>query len=59
MDGAVLVTGEVDRTMPYEIGMPPAHQALHDGGWVPDSATEAETSRSSRVIRRVGVTWAG
>jgi 7,8-dihydropterin-6-yl-methyl-4-(beta-D-ribofuranosyl)aminobenzene 5'-phosphate synthase len=36
LDGALLVTGEVDRTTPFETGMPPAHQALRDGGWEPD-----------------------
>jgi 7,8-dihydropterin-6-yl-methyl-4-(beta-D-ribofuranosyl)aminobenzene 5'-phosphate synthase len=36
LDGMLLVTGEVDRTTPFEIGMPPAHQALRDGEWQPD-----------------------
>jgi len=36
LDGLVLVTGEVDRTTPYETGMPAAHQALRDGSWQPD-----------------------
>lgn len=35
LDGALLVTGEVDRTTPFEIGFPP-QQKLHDGHWVPD-----------------------
>lgn len=36
LDGALLVTGEVDRTTPFERGMPPAHQALKDGQWEHD-----------------------
>jgi 7,8-dihydropterin-6-yl-methyl-4-(beta-D-ribofuranosyl)aminobenzene 5'-phosphate synthase len=36
LDGEVLITGEVDRTTPFENGMPPAHQALRDGEWQPD-----------------------
>ena len=36
LDGRLLVTGEVDRTTPFETGMPPAHQAYRDGEWVPD-----------------------
>ncbi|MBG0563155.1 MBL fold metallo-hydrolase [Actinoplanes sp. NEAU-A11] len=36
LDGMLLVTGEVDRTTPFETGMPPAHQALRDGVWQPD-----------------------
>jgi 7,8-dihydropterin-6-yl-methyl-4-(beta-D-ribofuranosyl)aminobenzene 5'-phosphate synthase len=36
LDGRLLVTGEVDRTTPFETGMPPAHQALRDGVWQPD-----------------------
>lgn len=34
-DGALLVTGEIERVTPFEQGMPP-HQALRDGEWVPD-----------------------
>jgi len=38
LDDAILVTGEVDRTTPFETGMPPTHQAFRDGAWAPDSA---------------------
>ncbi len=34
-DGAVLITGEVDRTSGFEQGMP-FHEALVDGAWEPD-----------------------
>jgi 7,8-dihydropterin-6-yl-methyl-4-(beta-D-ribofuranosyl)aminobenzene 5'-phosphate synthase len=35
LDGAVLITGEVDRTTEFERGMA-NHQAFRDGDWVPD-----------------------
>jgi 7,8-dihydropterin-6-yl-methyl-4-(beta-D-ribofuranosyl)aminobenzene 5'-phosphate synthase len=35
LDGSVLITGEVDRTTPFEQGFA-VHQAYRDGGWVPD-----------------------
>jgi 7,8-dihydropterin-6-yl-methyl-4-(beta-D-ribofuranosyl)aminobenzene 5'-phosphate synthase len=35
LDGGVLVTGEVDRTTDFEIGMP-FHEARHESGWEPD-----------------------
>jgi 7,8-dihydropterin-6-yl-methyl-4-(beta-D-ribofuranosyl)aminobenzene 5'-phosphate synthase len=35
LDGALLVTGEIERTTPFEQGFP-VHQALRDGEWVPD-----------------------
>lgn len=35
LDGAVLITGEVDRTTTFERGLP-GHQALRDGTWQPD-----------------------
>jgi 7,8-dihydropterin-6-yl-methyl-4-(beta-D-ribofuranosyl)aminobenzene 5'-phosphate synthase len=35
LDGAVLITGEVDRTMPFETGFP-GHEALREDGWQPD-----------------------
>jgi 7,8-dihydropterin-6-yl-methyl-4-(beta-D-ribofuranosyl)aminobenzene 5'-phosphate synthase len=35
LDGAVLVTGEIERTTEFEQGMA-VHQALRDGQWVPD-----------------------
>jgi len=35
LDGAVLVTGEVDRTTDFERGFL-VHQAYRDGAWVPD-----------------------
>jgi 7,8-dihydropterin-6-yl-methyl-4-(beta-D-ribofuranosyl)aminobenzene 5'-phosphate synthase len=38
LDGALLVTGEVDRTTPFETGMPPQHEAWRDGAWTPDRA---------------------
>jgi 7,8-dihydropterin-6-yl-methyl-4-(beta-D-ribofuranosyl)aminobenzene 5'-phosphate synthase len=34
-DRSVLITGEVDRTTPFEHGMP-FHEAHRDGAWVPD-----------------------
>ena len=36
LDEALLVTGEVDRTTGFEQGLPPSHQAFHDGVWRPD-----------------------
>ncbi|MEV5785022.1 MBL fold metallo-hydrolase [Streptomyces sp. NPDC052287] len=33
LDGAVLITGEVDRTTEFEHGMPPAHQAWTGTQW--------------------------
>jgi 7,8-dihydropterin-6-yl-methyl-4-(beta-D-ribofuranosyl)aminobenzene 5'-phosphate synthase len=36
LDGAVLITGEVDRSTEFEHGMPPSHQALVQGGWQHD-----------------------
>jgi len=36
LEGMLLVTGEVDRTTPFETGMPPAHQGLRGGVWQPD-----------------------
>ena len=38
LDDAILVTGEVDRTTPFETGMPPGHQAFRNGAWEPDQA---------------------
>jgi 7,8-dihydropterin-6-yl-methyl-4-(beta-D-ribofuranosyl)aminobenzene 5'-phosphate synthase len=35
LDGAVLVTGEVDRTTEFERGLP-GHQALRENAWQPD-----------------------
>jgi len=35
LDGVLLVTGEVDRTTPFETGMS-IHQAWRDGDWQPD-----------------------
>lgn len=35
LDGSVLVTGEVDRTFPFEEGFP-GHEALLAGAWEPD-----------------------
>jgi 7,8-dihydropterin-6-yl-methyl-4-(beta-D-ribofuranosyl)aminobenzene 5'-phosphate synthase len=35
LDGTVLITGEVDRTTDFEIGMP-FHEARTDQGWEPD-----------------------
>ncbi|HTI35696.1 MAG TPA: MBL fold metallo-hydrolase [Miltoncostaea sp.] len=35
LDGALLVTGEVDRTTAFERGFP-GHEAHGDGGWEPD-----------------------
>jgi 7,8-dihydropterin-6-yl-methyl-4-(beta-D-ribofuranosyl)aminobenzene 5'-phosphate synthase len=36
LDGALLVTGEVDRTTPFERGLAPSHQACRHGAWEPD-----------------------
>jgi 7,8-dihydropterin-6-yl-methyl-4-(beta-D-ribofuranosyl)aminobenzene 5'-phosphate synthase len=35
LDGAVLITGEVDRTTAFETGFH-GHEAMHDGHWQPD-----------------------
>jgi 7,8-dihydropterin-6-yl-methyl-4-(beta-D-ribofuranosyl)aminobenzene 5'-phosphate synthase len=35
LDGAVLITGEVDRTTEFEVGFR-GHEALRDGEWKPD-----------------------
>jgi 7,8-dihydropterin-6-yl-methyl-4-(beta-D-ribofuranosyl)aminobenzene 5'-phosphate synthase len=35
LDGAVLITGEVDRTTPFETGFQ-GHEAMRDGDWRPD-----------------------
>jgi 7,8-dihydropterin-6-yl-methyl-4-(beta-D-ribofuranosyl)aminobenzene 5'-phosphate synthase len=35
LDGSVLITGEIDRTTVFEIGMR-GHEALHDGAWRAD-----------------------
>jgi 7,8-dihydropterin-6-yl-methyl-4-(beta-D-ribofuranosyl)aminobenzene 5'-phosphate synthase len=35
LDGAVLITGEVDRTTPFETGFA-GHEALRGGAWEPD-----------------------
>jgi 7,8-dihydropterin-6-yl-methyl-4-(beta-D-ribofuranosyl)aminobenzene 5'-phosphate synthase len=35
LDGAVLITGEVDRTTAFETGFH-GHEAIHDGQWQPD-----------------------
>ncbi len=36
VDGCVLITGEVDRTTDFELGMPPAHQAWTGTDWQHD-----------------------
>lgn len=36
VDGSVLITGEVDRTTEFELGMPPAHQAWSGTQWEKD-----------------------
>jgi 7,8-dihydropterin-6-yl-methyl-4-(beta-D-ribofuranosyl)aminobenzene 5'-phosphate synthase len=36
LDGALLVTGEVDRTTGFEQGLGPSHEAYRDGEWRPD-----------------------
>ncbi len=36
LDGMLLVTGEVDRTTDFEVGMPAGHQAWRDGRWEHD-----------------------
>jgi len=35
LDGAVLITGEVDRETPFETGFA-GHEALREDGWMPD-----------------------
>jgi 7,8-dihydropterin-6-yl-methyl-4-(beta-D-ribofuranosyl)aminobenzene 5'-phosphate synthase len=35
LDGGVLITGEVDRTVPFEVGFR-GHEAWRDGAWQPD-----------------------
>jgi 7,8-dihydropterin-6-yl-methyl-4-(beta-D-ribofuranosyl)aminobenzene 5'-phosphate synthase len=35
LDGVLLVSGEVDRSTPFETGMP-MHEAYRDGSWQPD-----------------------
>ena len=36
-DGAVLVTGQVDRLTDFEKGFPPQQARRPDGGWEPDT----------------------
>ena len=36
LDGALLVTGEVDRTTSFEQGLAPSHQTYREGDWRPD-----------------------
>jgi 7,8-dihydropterin-6-yl-methyl-4-(beta-D-ribofuranosyl)aminobenzene 5'-phosphate synthase len=36
LDGAILITGEVDRTTEFEHGMPPAHQRWSGSAWEHD-----------------------
>lgn len=36
LEGAVLVTGEIDRVTDFERGMPPPHEAFVDGRWQHD-----------------------
>ncbi|MGC8628150.1 MAG: MBL fold metallo-hydrolase [Acidimicrobiales bacterium] len=36
-DGSILVTGEVERTTDFELGMPPSHQAWDGHGWHHDA----------------------
>lgn len=36
LDGCVLITGEVDRTTDFEVGMPPSHQAWTGSQWQHD-----------------------
>jgi 7,8-dihydropterin-6-yl-methyl-4-(beta-D-ribofuranosyl)aminobenzene 5'-phosphate synthase len=36
LDGAILITGEVDRTTDFEHGMPPVHQRWSGSAWEPD-----------------------
>jgi 7,8-dihydropterin-6-yl-methyl-4-(beta-D-ribofuranosyl)aminobenzene 5'-phosphate synthase len=36
LDGAILITGEVDRTTDFEHGMPPAHQRWSGSAWEHD-----------------------
>ena len=36
LEGALLVTGDVDRTTTFEQGLAPSHQACRDGEWQPD-----------------------
>ncbi len=36
VDGSVLITGEVDRTTDFEVGMPPVHKQWTGSEWEPD-----------------------
>jgi 7,8-dihydropterin-6-yl-methyl-4-(beta-D-ribofuranosyl)aminobenzene 5'-phosphate synthase len=36
VDGSVLITGEVDRTTEFELGMPPSHKRWSGSEWEPD-----------------------
>lgn len=49
LDGVLLVTGEVDRTTPFETGMPAEHQALRDGVWEADRAVHDDQAIVLRV----------
>jgi len=64
VDGAVLITGEVDRTTEFELGMPPSHQALVNGGWqhdplVPDDQALVVHVRERGLLVLTGCGHAG
>jgi 7,8-dihydropterin-6-yl-methyl-4-(beta-D-ribofuranosyl)aminobenzene 5'-phosphate synthase len=50
-DRSVLVTGEVDRTTPFEKGFP-IHEARRDGGWAPDPLILDDQALVANVARR-------
>ena len=56
VDGAILITGEIDRTTEFERGMPPSHQAWDGHGWhhdatvVDDQALVLQVRGRGRVV---------
>jgi 7,8-dihydropterin-6-yl-methyl-4-(beta-D-ribofuranosyl)aminobenzene 5'-phosphate synthase len=48
LDGCLLVTGEVDRTTPFERGFP-GHEAFVGGAWEPDPAISDDQALVARV----------
>ncbi len=54
LDGAVLITGEVDRQTPFETGFA-GHQALREDGWQADPLILDDQGWCS--ISAIGVWW--
>jgi 7,8-dihydropterin-6-yl-methyl-4-(beta-D-ribofuranosyl)aminobenzene 5'-phosphate synthase len=48
-DGALLLTGEVPRTTPFETGMPPGHQAWRGDGWEHDPWVQEDQALVAHV----------